>query len=153
MLGKSCAIQEIQKGLTVASIGRLECGDVSRAQLVGSYQRAAAPFEPLPREFSEEQIRHKAGVSTVAVREHMNGDEAMMVAGSNLYRRVGLMPNLSSNVAEHLAQPHRNFEPGHAYILIRAARLSRPLPSLIEHAAVHGMNEALFQWIAAAPRE
>jgi hypothetical protein len=34
------------------------------------------------------------------------------------------MLNLSANVPEHLAQPHRNFEPGHAYILIRAARLS-----------------------------
>jgi len=33
----------------------------------------------------------------------MNGDEAMMVAGRNLYRRVGLMLNLSANVAEHLA--------------------------------------------------
>jgi hypothetical protein len=99
----------------------VECSDVARAQLVCSYQRAAAPFEPLSCEFSEEQIRHKAGVSTVAVREHMNGGEAMMVAGSNLYRRVGLMLNLSANVAEHLTQPHRNFEPGYAYILIRAA--------------------------------
>ena len=27
------------------------------------------------------------------------------------------MLNLSANVAEHLAQPHRNFEPGHDYIL------------------------------------
>src|SRR5271170_1508674 len=83
----------------------------------------------------------------------MNGDEAMMVAGSNLYRRVSLMLNLSANVAEHLSQPHRNFEPGHAYILVRAARFSRPFPSLIEHAAVHDMNEALIQWIAAASRE
>jgi hypothetical protein len=62
------------------------------------------------------------------------------------------MLNLSANVAEHLAQPHRNFEPGHAYILIRAARLSRPFPSLIEHAAVNDMNEALIQWVAAASR-
>src|ERR1700761_5288988 len=85
-VGKSRLLQKYKKGLTVASIGRLECSDIARAQLVGSYQRAAAPFEPLPREFSEEQIRHKAGVSTVAVREHMNGDEAMMVTGSNLYR-------------------------------------------------------------------
>jgi hypothetical protein len=38
----------------------------------------------MSREFSEEQIRHKAGVSTVAVRENMNGDKAMMVAGGNL---------------------------------------------------------------------
>ena len=151
--GRSRAIQEIQKGLTVASIGRLECGDVSRAQLVCGYQRAATPFEPLSCEFGEEQIRHKARVSTVAVREHMNGDEAMMVAGSNLYRRVGLMLNLSANIAEHLAKPHRNFEPGHSYILIRAAGLSGPFPSLIEHAAVHDMNEALIQWVAAASRK
>jgi hypothetical protein len=38
-------------------------------------------------------------------------------------------------------------------ILIRAARLSRPFPSLIEHAAVYDMNEALIQWVAAASRE
>lgn len=61
------------------------------------------PFEPPSCEFSEEQIRHEAGVSTVAVREHMNGDEAMMVAGGNLYRRIGLMLDLSPNVTEHLA--------------------------------------------------
>ena len=70
------------KGPTVVGICRLECSDGAGAQLVCSYQRAAAPFEPPSCEFSEEQIRHKAGVSTVAVREHMNGDEAMMVAGS-----------------------------------------------------------------------
>ena len=62
------------------------------------------------------------------------------------------MLNLSANVAEHLAQPHRNFEPGHAYILIRAARLSHPFPSLIEHAAVNDMNEVLIQWVAAPVR-
>ena len=63
------------------------------------------------------------------------------------------MLNLSANVAEHLAQPHRNFEPGHDYILIRAGRLSRPFPSLIEHVAVHDMIEALIQWVAAVARE
>jgi hypothetical protein len=62
------------------------------------------------------------------------------------------MLNLSANVAEPLAQPHRNFEPGQAYILIRAARLSRPFPSLIQHAAVHVMNEALSQWVAATSK-
>ena len=92
-----------KKGPAVTSVCRLERSDIARAQLVCSYQRAAAPFEPPSCEFSEEQIRHKAGVSTVAVREDMNGDEAMMVAGSNLYRRVGLMLNLTANVAEHLA--------------------------------------------------
>jgi hypothetical protein len=43
--------------------------------------------------------------------------------------------------------------PRAAYILFRAARLSRPFPSLIEHAAVYDMNEALIQWVAAATRE
>jgi hypothetical protein len=81
--GKSRALQKGKDGLTVASICGLECCDVARAQLVCSYERAAAPFEPPSCEFSEEQIRHKAGVSTVAVRERMNGDEAMMVSGSN----------------------------------------------------------------------
>jgi hypothetical protein len=90
-VGKSRVLQKCKEGLAIASICRLECSDVARAQFVCSYQRAAAPFEPLSCECSEEQIRHKAGVSTVAVREHMNGDEAMMVAGSNLYSRVGLM--------------------------------------------------------------
>jgi len=80
-------LQKYLKGLTVAGICRLECSDVARAQLVCSYQRASAPFESSACELSEEQVRHKAGVSTVAVREHVNGDEAMMVAGSNLYRQ------------------------------------------------------------------
>jgi hypothetical protein len=34
-----------------------------------------------------QQICHKAGVSTVAVREHINGNEAMMVAGFSLNLR------------------------------------------------------------------
>jgi hypothetical protein len=72
---------------------------VARAQLVCSYQRAAAPFESLSCEFTEGQIRHKAAVSTVAVREHTNGDEEMMVAGSNLYGRVPLAPPMSSMIS------------------------------------------------------
>lgn len=82
----------------------------------------------------------------------MNGNETM-VPGGNLHGRIGLMLNLNANIAEHLAESHRNFEPGHSYILIRAARLSRPFPSLIEHAGVDYMNEALVQWIAAASRK
>src|ERR1700723_2544967 len=101
-VGKSRVLQKCKEGLTVASVCRLERSDIARAQLVCSHQGAAAPFKPPACKFSEEQIRHKAGVSTVAVREHINRDEAMMIAGSNLYRRVGLMLNLSANVAEHL---------------------------------------------------
>src|SRR6185437_4067838 len=56
---------------------------------------------------------------------------------------------MRADVAEHLVQLNRYLEPRHADVLVGAARLTGPLPRLIEHPSVDGVNEWLIERIAA----
>lgn len=87
-------------------VGGLQRPDIVAAGLGGFHQVRPAPAEPLPPKLSDQQVGGQPRVTSVAVRERMDRDEAVVEAHRNLIRREGLVVNPVADVANQGVEIH-----------------------------------------------
>jgi hypothetical protein len=84
-------------------VRRFECCYVSRTHFTGIPQVGATPGEPLSAQLHDEQVGHQTGVTAVAVRKWMDGDEPVMKTHRDLVRGIRLVFDPPLNLIEELA--------------------------------------------------
>lgn len=79
------------KRLDLMAVGKMERLEIARAQLICGHFEVSTPTEAIPAESRYQVVGRDPSVTTVAVWEWMDRDEAMMKPHTELVRVVRLV--------------------------------------------------------------
>lgn len=90
----------------------LVCGPqrfhISVARFTGIDEVFAAPGKTGPAKRNKQQVCSQAGTTAIAVRKHLNPDQAVMETHRNLVRPVAVMRYPVADIVEQLAEFYRD---------------------------------------------
>ena len=111
------------------------CLTQSRDIEVSGFSRLNKAYTPPGKagtlQINGQEVSCNAGVSAVAVREWMDGDEPVMEAHGNFIRGIGLMLNPIPDIIERMLEIRADTPCINTYVLAGSPVFSGPLPDIL----------------------
>ena len=117
-------------------VGTAECMEVGGSQFVGIHVETSTPRDRFAPETSDQVIGGDPAVAAVAVRERVDGDQAVMESHCGLVRFVGAVPDPCLGVLDQIADLERDLFRHSSDVGLPGAAVAGPLPDLVEHRLV-----------------
>src|SRR5882757_2535893 len=127
---------ESDEWLEVVFVGSLKRFDINRSSGSRGLQTGSAPGETLAAQLHDQHIGCETRPASIAIRERMHGDQAVMESDGDVVGRIGFVFDPIADVVDRLAERGVYFKRLDAKIALCRAILSCPAPNTIKHAAV-----------------